>query len=112
MPNRRNPIYVLLILCLLGGVITGRTFFLNLAYLFGALLIFSFIVAWASVTSVQISRRTNSKRAQVGRVLEESFTVRNAGILPKLWLEVRDHSNVPGHNPKCCDSADAATRSL
>src|SRR5690606_17598161 len=34
---------------------------------------------------------------QVGRPLEERFTVRNTSIIPKLWLEVRDHSNVPTH---------------
>ena len=35
--------------------------------------------------------------AQVGDRLEERFTVRNAGSLPALWLEVQDHSNLPGY---------------
>jgi uncharacterized protein (DUF58 family) len=33
----------------------------------------------------------------VGRPLEERFMVRNTSLLPKLWLEVRDHSTLPEH---------------
>src|SRR5574342_384729 len=99
MPNRRNAIYSLLITCLLGGLFTGRAFFFNLAYLFGALLFFSMIWSWSAVNRVQINRQTRSRRAQVGKTLDEQFSVRNNGLLPKLWLEVRDHSDMPGHNP-------------
>jgi uncharacterized protein (DUF58 family) len=33
----------------------------------------------------------------VGRPLEERLAVRNTSSIPKLWLEVRDHSDLPGH---------------
>ena len=36
--------------------------------------------------------------SQVGRVFQESFSVRKTGLLPKLWLEIQDHSNLPGHH--------------
>jgi uncharacterized protein (DUF58 family) len=97
MQNRRNAIYTLLILSLLTGLFTGRAFFFNLAYLFGGLLVISFIWAWLSVRWISISRRTRARRAQVGRNLDEAFTVHNRAWLPKLWLEVRDHSDLPGH---------------
>jgi uncharacterized protein (DUF58 family) len=97
MPNRRNTVYSLLILCLLTGLFTGRAFFFNLAYLFGGLLVISFIWSWVSVRWISISRRTRARRAQVGRTLDEVFIVRNKAIIPKLWLEVRDHSDLPGH---------------
>ncbi len=97
MPNRRNTVYILLILSLLAGLLTGRAFFFNLAYLFGELLLVSFIWAWLSVRWVTISRRTRARRAQVGRKLDEAFVVRNHSWLPKLWLEVQDHSTLPGH---------------
>ena len=97
MQNRRNAIYTLLILSLLTGLFTGRAFFFNLAYLFGGLLIISFLWAWLSVRWISISRRTRARRAQVGRNLDEAFTVANRAWLPKLWLEVRDHSDLPGH---------------
>jgi len=99
MPNRRNVIYALLIFSLIVGLMTGRSFFFNLAYLFGALLIVSFLWSWTSVNWIRIGRQTRARRAQVGRTLDEYFSVRNNGVFPKLWLEVRDHSDVPGHNP-------------
>lgn len=97
MPNRRNTLYSLLILSLLAGLFTGRAFFFNLSYLLGALLIISLIWSWTAVRWVGITRRTRTRRAQVGRNLEEVFVVTNRSILPKLWLEIRDHSNMPGH---------------
>src|SRR5579859_3428329 len=99
MPNRRNGIYLILITCLVIGLVTGRAFFFNLSYVFGALLIVSFIWSWTSVNWVRISRQTLARRAQVGKTLDEIFTVRNTGLLPKVWLEIRDYSDMPGHRP-------------
>lgn len=98
MPNRRNTLYSLLILSLLAGLFTGRAFFFNLSYLLGALLVVSLIWSWLAVRWLGISRRTRTRRAQVGRNLEEVFVVTNRSVLPKLWLEIRDHSNMPGHH--------------
>jgi uncharacterized protein (DUF58 family) len=97
MQNRRNAIYGLLILILLAGLFTGRAFFFNLAYLLGGLLIVSLLWSWTAVRWLGINRRTRARRAQVGRNLDEVFTVQNRAIVPKLWLEVRDESNLPGH---------------
>lgn len=97
MPNRRNALYLLLILCLAAGLFTGRAFFFSLAYLFAGLFFISYIWSWLSVRWISISRRTRARRAQVGRTLDEVFVVRNHAFLPKLWLEVRDHSDLPGH---------------
>jgi uncharacterized protein (DUF58 family) len=111
MPNRRNGIYALLIFCLLAGLTTGRGFFFNLAYLFIALLVISFVWSWTSVNWVRVARQTRARRAQVGKTLDEQFTVRNSSALPKLWLEVRDHSDVPGHNPSAVVPLLLPTRS-
>lgn len=97
MPNRRNAVYLLLILTLLSGLFTGRAFFFNLAYLFVGLIVISFFWSWLSVRWISIGRRTRARRAQVGRTLDEIFEVRNYAWIPKLWLEVRDHSELPGH---------------
>jgi uncharacterized protein (DUF58 family) len=97
MPNRRNSVYALLIICLLAGLMTGRGVFFNISYLLGALLFLSLIWSWTTINWVVISRQTRTRRAQVGRMLEETFVVRNSALIPKIWLEVRDHSDVPGH---------------
>ncbi len=82
---------------LLAGLITGRTFFFNVTYAFTGLLVFSFLWAWSSAHWLRLTRQTRARRAQVGHLLSERFTVRNTGFLPKLWLEVYDHSSLPGH---------------
>lgn len=96
MANRRNVVYLLLIACLIGGIF--RAFLFPIAYTLGILLIGSFLWSWAAVNWVKIGRQTPARRAQVGRNFEERFNVLNTGVVPKLWLEVRDQSNLPGHN--------------
>lgn len=98
MPYRRNSIYALLIFCLLAGLFTGRGVFFNISYLLGGLLVLSLFWSWIAINWVQITRQTRTRRAQVGKTLDESFTVKNNGLFPKIWLEVRDHSDVPGHH--------------
>lgn len=97
MSNRRNAIYSLLIITLLSGLLSGRTILFNMAYLLGSLLIISLLWSWISVSWLRINRRTRARRAQVGRNFGEAFSVRNTGLLPKLWLEIQDHSNLPGY---------------
>jgi uncharacterized protein (DUF58 family) len=97
MSNRRNAIYALLIFCILAGLVTGRTFFYNLAYVLGLLLVGAFLWSWAAVNWLNIRRQTLAQRAQVGRSFDEQFIVTNRGWFPKLWLEVRDQSSLPGH---------------
>jgi len=95
--NRRIVIYLLILASLITGLWIGQAFFFNIAYLFGGLLLIAYLWAWSSVRWVGISRRTRARRAQVGRSLQEDFAIRNRSIFPKLWLEVHDHSNLPGH---------------
>lgn len=97
MSNRRNAIYILIILCLLTGLFTGRSVFFSISALFGGLLGISLIWAWLSVRWIGMTRKTRARRAQVGRNLDEAFTLTNRSIIPKLWLEVRDQSSLPGH---------------
>ncbi len=95
--QRRTTVIVLAILALLGGLVTGRDLLFTFAYLLGLLLIISFLWAWANINWVHLSRLTRTRRAQVGRPLEERFQVRNTSRIPKLWLEVRDFATLPEH---------------
>jgi uncharacterized protein (DUF58 family) len=97
MERRRTAIYLIIVISLLAGLITGRTFFFNVTYAFAGLLIISFVWAWADANWLRLNRQTRARRAQVGRYLEERFTVRNSSMLPKLWLEIYDASTLPGH---------------
>jgi uncharacterized protein (DUF58 family) len=96
---KRNRIVLLLWIVVAAGAIgTGRELLYNLWYLLTALLVFSFLWAWTGVRWVQVERYTRTGRSQVGKMAEERFLVRNLGLVPKLWLEVRDDSTLPQHH--------------
>lgn len=76
---------------------TGHALFRFFFYLFTALIAFSALWVWQNFWGLEVQRALISPRAQVGKVLEEELVVRNRSPLPKLWLEVRDHSNLPAH---------------
>jgi uncharacterized protein (DUF58 family) len=86
------------ILALVGALVTGRDMFYQLTYAIVAMLVLSLFWAWTGVGWLRFSRKTHIRHAQVGQPLEERLAVRNIGRLPKLWLEVDDESNLPGHH--------------
>lgn len=99
MRSRRLVVLFLLVASLAGALITGRDLFYNLLYLWLALVILAGLWAWTSLGRLRVARQTRTLRAQVGDAVEERLAVRNLGNLPKLWLEVRDQSDLPGHHP-------------
>ena len=76
---------------------TGRELIYNLWYLLTALLILSFVWAWSGITNLAVERNVRTTRSQVGKLAEERLVVKNQSLLPKLWIEVRDDSTLPGH---------------
>ncbi len=98
MIYRRNIVYILIISSLLSGLVIGRGFFYQIAYVLFITLMVALVVAWSSVNWLQMRRWTYVRRLQVGDEFDESFTVRNKAIIPKLWVEVHDHSTLPHHN--------------
>ena len=98
MPNRRNILYILMIISLLTGLFTGQPQLFKLTYLIAAILALSLLWTWLSLRGIALQRTTRTRRSQVGRIFSESFSVQKTGLLPKLWLEIRDHSNLPGHH--------------
>jgi uncharacterized protein (DUF58 family) len=98
MWSRRLIVFGLLVACGIGALVTGRDLFYNLVYLWLAVIIIAGVWTWTAINRIRIGRHTRALRAQVGRPLEERLSVRNTSAVPKLWLEVRDHSDLPGHN--------------
>ncbi len=91
-------VLALLAVSFVEAMATGRALWFNLLYLFTAVLLVSYVWAWSNVSGLQLVRQTRSQRSQVGEIVEERFLVRNRGLLPKLWVEVRDHSDLPEHH--------------
>ncbi len=88
---------LLLVASLIGALVTGRDLFYNLLYLWLALVAVAGLWSYTSLGQARVARQTRALRAQVGNYLEERLAVRNSSRLPKLWLEVRDQSDMPGH---------------
>lgn len=89
-------VLILLAVCLLAGASTGNQVYYQLSYLWGFLLLGSWLWSRWSVRGVSIARSARTLRAQVGQVFEERFELTNRTRLPRLWLEVRDESSLPG----------------
>lgn len=95
---RNTLLVVLLLLVAIGEALaTGKAIFHNLAWSLAGLLLVSYLWAWYNVNWIELQRETPSSRSQVGKVVEERFLLHNRGPLPKLWVEVRDHSELPEH---------------
>jgi uncharacterized protein (DUF58 family) len=82
---------------LLGILAVGHPLFFNLFYLFGAILLLSYLWAWLNVHWVRVTRQTHSRQVQVSKFFEERFVLENTGPIPKLWIELKDNSDLPNH---------------
>ena len=76
---------------------TGLKLLYYLSYVLSAVLVCSWFWARLNLSALDIRRESPRQQAQVGDVFEETFSVRNGSGIPKLWVEVRDHSTLPGH---------------
>jgi uncharacterized protein (DUF58 family) len=90
-----------LLLLTIGLYIAALTFGIRLlyylSYVLSAVLACSWVWARLNLTALEIRRAARRHQTQVGEIFEETFLVRNRSAIPKLWVEVRDHSTLPGH---------------
>lgn len=71
---------------------------------FGGLVLLSFAWTWALGRGLNARRRLRFGWVSVGDRLEEQFILTNHSPAPALWIEVVDHSNVPGYRPAVIQS--------
>jgi uncharacterized protein (DUF58 family) len=76
---------------------TGRDLFFRLFYLLLAVLGFSFFWGAYAVLTFEFERRLITPHTYAGRLAEERFLVHNTGRFSKIWMEVRDESELPYH---------------
>ncbi len=97
MRLRQILVLSLALLSLAVALVTGRDLFYSLFYLWVALIVIAAGWAWLSLRGVRVGRQTRGLVAQAGQIFTERLQLRNASRFPKLWIEVRDDSDVPGH---------------
>lgn len=79
------------------AVATDREIFYRLAYLIILIVAAAFLWALYSIQSFKLDREMVTPRAQVGNLAEEKFNATSTGRIPKLWIELTDGGNMPGH---------------
>ncbi|MEO6061068.1 MAG: DUF58 domain-containing protein, partial [Thermoflexales bacterium] len=95
--TRYRVVLLLLVITLIGAFASGRALWWSIAGALGALIAAALVWSWLSVNWLRVARRTITRVAQVGQILEEQFTLTNLSAAPKLFVEVRDHSSLPAH---------------
>lgn len=96
--TRSRVVLLLWIVIAVGAIGSGRELLYNLWYLLTSLIIVCYLWAWSGVRWVRVERFARTGRSQVGKMAEERLVIRNRAVIPKLWLEVRDHSTLPEHH--------------
>ena len=101
-PSNPTLVLVVAILVLAAVVATGTGFWLlfRLSYVLAFALPVTWLIAWYNTRGLQVRVDRRTDRGQVGQEAQEVIEVFNTGILPKLWLEVDDPSEMSGHSAK------------
>ena len=63
-----------------------------------AVLVVAAIWSAVSLGGIAVRRDLDADRAQAGDLLTERLTIWNRSRVPKWWLEITDHSSLPGHD--------------
>ncbi len=93
-----SRVAILLLLIAMGfGLATGFNLFFRMAYLLAGVLVLGYLWAWVNVHWLEIAVERRADRLEAGEVAEERLSVINSSRLPKLWVEVRESSDLPGH---------------
>lgn len=79
---------------------TGNEILFQLFYLLAGLLVVSYLWARLSMRGISAWRDLRTTRAQVGKQVAERLLIRNRSLWPKLWVEVTDQSDLPGHQAR------------
>ena len=65
----------------------------------GGAWLFGWLWARALAQGLQFTREVRYGWAQVGDELEERFVITNNSAFPATWVEIDDHSSMPGYHP-------------
>lgn len=72
----------------------------------GGTLALSYLWARQMAASLILTREQHYGWVHVGDLLEERFSMRNDSLLPATWVEIDDHSDLPGYSARSVRSAD------
>ncbi|UCG26051.1 MAG: DUF58 domain-containing protein, partial [Chloroflexota bacterium] len=106
--RRRLPLLLLALLGVAALLLPSRVWTTLLIGL-GGLIIVAYLWARQLAMGLRGSRRLRFGWVSVGDRLSEEFSIANDCLLPALWVEVVDDSNVPGYQAAVVRSVNAGT---
>ncbi len=86
---------------------TGHHVLFHFFYILASALVVCYLWAWLSLRGLEARRELLTPRTQVGKYVEEHILVHNRSLWPKLWVEVQDATDLPGHYPRFVTSLPA-----
>jgi uncharacterized protein (DUF58 family) len=96
-------IFALLVICLTIPSLPGIRghdnevqLFYHISMLWSLLIIASWVWTYLSLRRIDIRRHARTLRQQVGQVFEERFEVINLTRIARLWVDIRNRSDLPG----------------
>jgi uncharacterized protein (DUF58 family) len=75
----------------------------------GGAFVISWIWAYSLSRGLRLEREMRFGWVQVGDRMEERFNLVNRGIFPALWVQVDDHTNMPGYQASCATGVGGNT---
>lgn len=96
MTTGQKVVLALLALSLLAGLATGGKLYYRLSVFWALLFFGSWLWSILSLRGLEFKRSARTLRAQVGQIFEERFELQNQNRFPRLWVEIRDQSPLPG----------------
>lgn len=91
-------VLIVFLVGLTGYAFTGARIYTRVLSFSAILIALSFLWTYISLRGVHLSRTARFLRQQVGQVFEERFEVNNQYPVTKLWLDIRDLSDLPGRS--------------
>ena len=91
---------VIFFVCLMSALSTGFWLPARLAYVVLLSIPVAYFWARANTRDLQVTVERPQDRLQEGQEFQERITVKNLSWLTKLWLEVDDPSDMPGHSAR------------
>jgi uncharacterized protein (DUF58 family) len=93
---RRIQAVIAAVILLVAAFATGIPFLFYILYL-GVLVVGgSYVLTRLGLTDLEAGYAVNQLHGRVGDTLRVTYTLRNAGRIPKAWLEVFNPTNLPG----------------
>ena len=96
MTNSLRVALGLLGFSIFGLVVSDQQVYTRLSYLWGLLIVGSWLWSQLILRGITFKRTPNMKRGQIGEIFSEIFELYNHQRFPRLWLELKDHSPLPG----------------